>query len=117
MALIWILSSISLQIPVVASLPFKDKGIHFIEYAVLGALNTFALTRTFPASRKIYVLLLAIFLTVTWGVLDEIHQAFVPGRTSASDDVLADSLGAVCGALLFLLVLNPKIRKRKPSAV
>ena len=42
MALIFALSSI----PVLASyskhLPFRDKGAHFLEYAILGALTTHA---------------------------------------------------------------------------
>jgi VanZ family protein len=115
MALIWFLSSVSLRFPVVSELPFKDKGIHFVEYGVLGVLTSFALTRTFPAITRIFTASLAIFLTVMWGVLDEIHQAFVPGRTSQVDDVIADSLGALCGTALFVLVVVWRDRNKKVS--
>lgn len=113
MALIWFLSSISLRLPVVSELPFKDKGIHFIEYGVLSALNSFALSRTFPSIKRIYTAMLAIFLTVMWGILDEIHQAFVPGRTSQLGDVVADCLGALIGSVLFALVIVWRERKSK----
>ena len=111
MALIWFLSSISLQLPEIDEFPFRDKGIHFIEYGVLGALISLALTRTFPTINRIFTASLAFFLTVMWGVLDEIHQAFVPGRTSQISDVLADSVGALIGTVAFVLVAVWRNRK------
>jgi VanZ family protein len=44
--------------------------------------------------------LLAIVLGVAYGVLDEVHQSFTPGRDTSGWDVLADSVGAIVGALL-----------------
>ena len=35
-----------------------------------------------------------------YGVTDEIHQVFVPGRTMALDDLLADAAGAFAGVVL-----------------
>jgi len=36
----------------------------------------------------------AFALVVLWGVLDEVHQHFVPGRDASARDVMADALGA-----------------------
>ena len=47
---------------------------------------------------------LAIMLTTLWGITDEIHQAYVPGRNSDVQDVLADALGAVLGAGFYLIL-------------
>jgi len=113
MALIWFLSSISLQFPAINEFPFKDKGIHFIEYGVLGALNSFALSRTLPTIKRTFTAMFAIFLTVIWGVLDEIHQAFVPGRSSQIGDVLADSIGAIIGTAVYVLVVVWREKNRK----
>ncbi|MEF8733561.1 MAG: VanZ family protein [Candidatus Accumulibacter meliphilus] len=43
------------------------------------------------------LLLLAFVLTVLVGMLDEAHQAFLPGRSSGWDDLLADAFGALLG--------------------
>ncbi len=42
---------------------------------------------------------LAVALTVTYGFLDEWHQAFVPGRYASLTDVLLDGTGALLGVL------------------
>jgi VanZ family protein len=43
--------------------------------------------------------LLAIVLAIAYGVSDEFHQRFVPGRSSDVYDVLADAEGAAAAAL------------------
>ena len=47
-----------------------------------------------------------------YGLSDEFHQSFVPGRSSDSLDLLADSLGAFCGGLFALWVSNRWPRRR-----
>jgi VanZ family protein len=42
--------------------------------------------------------LLAVALASVYGILDEWHQAHVPGRTAEVDDVVADAAGAVLAA-------------------
>jgi len=34
-----------------------------------------------------------------WGAIDEAHQAWIPGRTMDSGDLVADAAGAVAGAV------------------
>jgi VanZ family protein len=49
-----------------------------------------------------------------WGYLDEVHQAFVPGRTADAWDLFADFLGSIAGAAIYSLA---NARKRSaPSA-
>ncbi len=98
MALIWTLSSFALSDVSLAEVPFRDKGVHFVEYGVLGFLVAHAARRTWPRHHWLRTSTLAIFLTVLWGFLDEIHQAFVPGRDSEALDLVADSAGAIAGA-------------------
>ncbi len=40
-----------------------------------------------------------------YGIIDEIHQSFTPGRSCSVFDWMADTLGAVLGAFVFLYVL------------
>ena len=52
---------------------------------------------------------------VSFGISDEIHQSFVPGRSPDLWDLVADSLGALLGAYLApLLVRYPWRGRREP---
>ncbi len=99
MALIFVLSSIQIHAPVIDDVPFKDKGVHFLEYAVLGFLCAHAALRTWPKRPPIRTLALGAFLAAAWGFSDELHQAFVPGRSAELGDLVADALGASVGAV------------------
>ena len=96
MGLIWTLSSLQISAPI-EHFPLRDKGVHFVEYGALGFLLAHAAFRTWPRHHVARTAALAFCITVLWGLLDEIHQAFVPGRSSEVLDVVADSAGAVAG--------------------
>lgn len=99
MALIWWLSSLSLPDVRLHTFPFGDKGVHFVEYGGLAFLVAHAARRTWARHHPARTLALAVWITVLWGLVDEIHQAFVPGRSSEVLDIVADGAGAVAGAL------------------
>src|SRR3954447_7900676 len=73
------------------------KIIHATEYALLCFLWWRAL-RTVTAPTKAIVLALA--LTVTYAVSDELHQRSVQGRHGTPVDVLIDATGATLAATL-----------------
>ncbi|MCA9576817.1 MAG: VanZ family protein [Polyangiales bacterium] len=100
MGLIFGLSSMHLQAQIIEQLPFRDKLVHTIEYAVLGGLCAYATRRTWPLHAALRTSLLGAFLAVAFGVSDEIHQSFVPGRNADVNDILADVLGASLGVLV-----------------
>ncbi len=97
MALIWALSSVSMPVLPIEEFPFRDKGIHAVEYLILGFFVTHASLRTWPTRGRIRIACVAFLITAGWGVLDEIHQAFVPGRSSDALDLAADLIGAFLG--------------------
>ena len=101
MALIFVLSSLPLAIPEVERFPLKDKGVHFLEYAILGGLCAHASIRTFPDHPRLRAALLGAFLAASWGLSDELHQSFVPTRSADVIDLVADSLGASVGAVAY----------------
>lgn len=72
-----------------------DKVAHFAAYLVLGVLISYA-THSWKRS-----LLVAIGLGIAYGIADEIHQSFVPGRVPDVTDVVADALGVIAGVLLY----------------
>jgi len=72
--------------------------LHLIEYGVLGFLLSWAFLNSGIEKR----LLLYVFLAgLLYGATDELHQYFVPQRTSSLLDVTADGLGSLLGALSF----------------
>jgi VanZ family protein len=94
--------------------PFSDKHFHFASYAVLSTLlvRAFASARLRGVTARIAVL--GFVLATLYGVTDEFHQSFVPGRTSALDDLAADALGAAAAA--GLLLAWAIIRRRRRAA-
>ena len=84
-----------------AARAFDDGLWHGVGYGLLAAL----LLRALAAARWEAVTgrtaLLAAALATSYGVTDELHQWFVPGRTAEWSDLAADAAGAavVCGAL------------------
>ena len=114
MLLIFVLSSFPIQLDL-ERVPFRDKGVHFVEYGTLGALLAHALRATYPRARALWMWLLAAFATVLWGALDEIHQAYVPGRNSDTGDLIADAVGAVFGAALYLIFHQRRAARALPT--
>lgn len=113
--LIWWLSSQVLDIAFMNRVPFADKGVHFVEYGALAFFIAFAHVRTWPA-RRISGPLLAALVTMALGLVDELHQGFVPGRFSDIYDLAADALGSVVAVLLFLgLSALVRALKREPA--
>lgn len=100
MALIFVLSSFQLQAPAIDELPFKDKLVHAVEYALLGGLCAHAARRTWPLHHGVRTMLVGAFLATAFGVTDELHQSFVPGRNADLMDIVADALGALFGAVV-----------------
>ncbi len=84
----------------------EDKILHAIAYGVLAALLVPAMRRAGLGARG--ALLAAIALASLYGVTDELHQAFVPGRTADVLDWAADTIGAAVGAVAALALRLPR---------
>ena len=101
MVLIFVLSSISGLGPIPGGV---DDGVaHALQYAVLAALLLRGLAGARWRGVGVRVAALAVLLATLYGVTDEAHQWFVPGRTAEVTDLVADALGAavatgvICG--------------------
>ena len=78
--------------------PESDKVVHVLAYAPLGFLLVYALSRSTSSSNLIFF---GVFLAFLYGLTDEIHQAFVPGRDASALDVMADGTGAMIGSFIY----------------
>lgn len=111
-AAIWFLSSLA-DPGGELGITIEDWLAHGIAFAVGGWLARGA----FPPPRHV---LLPVLLCVAWGVVDEWHQSFVPGRVPSVSDVTADTIGAVLGALSWrltgLVVRTSDVPEQEPIA-
>ena len=74
---------------------------HPIEYGVGAVLFCRALAGGRPGPLRLSTALTATLLATAYGVTDEYHQSFVPGRTSDFADVVKDLAGAAAGSLTY----------------
>ena len=75
-----------------------DKLLHAAAYALLGFLFFRALAAGRHDKSRNILLIISILFTSLYGISDEIHQSFVPGRSAEVADVLADLAGGILGA-------------------
>jgi VanZ family protein len=101
MATIFILShqpGDTLQLP---SIPGLDKVAHAVIYGVLAASALYAFTPNStqydPRARAAAV----VVFCVLFGLVDEYHQSFIPGRWASGWDLVADGLGGAMVAGLW----------------
>jgi VanZ family protein len=86
-----------------------DKLLHLSAYGALGIATGLWVSAAFWKRRPALALLLITLIVSAYGVTDEFHQYFVPGRDCDVWDWVADTLGAFLGALTVML-LNRKFK-------
>ena len=77
----------------------SDKILHVVEYGILSLLCYRAFRWAAGPAVARQAVVLAIMTASVYGLTDEVHQAFVPLREASWQDWLADTIGAVLGAL------------------
>ena len=77
----------------------SDKVLHAVEYGILALLCYRAFRWAAGPAVARQAVVLAIVTASVYGVTDEVHQFFVPFRESSWQDWLADTIGAVIGAM------------------
>ena len=82
--------------PFARSVP--DYWAHMGVYALLSAAILHGLLGGVWRHVTLVRVVLAVLFSASYGLADEYHQAFVPGRTPSVRDVAADVAGGVAGA-------------------
>ncbi|MGD0338408.1 MAG: VanZ family protein [Bacteroidota bacterium] len=108
---IYFLSSLPSSVFPVISIPYADKLVHIGIFFILCALVDRALLHQRKFSRLASLhLFVALAIVILYGLSDEFHQSFIPGRTSDLFDATADAIG---GCLYILLYSIRKIRMQQ----
>jgi VanZ family protein len=87
-------------IPVVSGIPNSDKGGHFLLYGIEAYLLYRAVAWPGRSRFSLARVLAIVGAMAAWGMADEAHQYWIPGRSMEAGDVAADVAGAVFGALI-----------------
>jgi VanZ family protein len=77
----------------------SDKPAHALGYVGLAIVVVRALSGGLSNRVRLRNVLVAIAITALYGVTDEVHQLFVPGRSAELLDLAADVEGALIGAV------------------
>ena len=75
-----------------------DLLFHFVEYSILG----FLLFRSITSDELLtfHPFYGSLLMGISFAILDEFHQSFVPGRHMSSIDMIFDSLGILFGTFI-----------------
>lgn len=82
---------------------------HFTLYAVLGALLLLSLPRR---DRPWAMLAVAVAIASLYGITDEFHQSFVPGRMPDVVDWMVDTTGALTATVLVVAVRRARAMRQ-----
>jgi len=96
-----------------------DYVLHAVEYFGLAVLVFRAVAGGLPARVDAAGVTLTLAIAVGYGVSDEVHQLFVPLRTAAVRDILADAVGACAGLIAcwaWHIITNPGPHTPKPTS-
>ncbi|MAG02412.1 teicoplanin resistance protein VanZ [Candidatus Pacearchaeota archaeon] len=74
---------------------------HFFAFFFLALFLLISSTKGNKNKRSI--LIISIILTILYGISDEFHQYFVPGRSSSLFDILTNSVGILTASNLYYL--------------
>ena len=114
--LIFALSQIPGNVLAKLNIDVWDKAMHAAEYLPLGAvLMVWLIARRRSAARAAQWREVAITacIVLAYGALDEVHQAFVPGRQPSFADIAADVIGGTVGAAAALLAFSRRSARRR----
>ncbi|MCK0470072.1 VanZ family protein [Halalkalibacter sp. APA_J-10(15)] len=89
---------------------FFRKGVHLASFGLLAIFFFLALDRIRRRKIRYYG---AWILASGYGVIDEVHQSFLPDRTASVLDVLINSLGACLALMIIHLCYISKLEKER----
>jgi VanZ family protein len=87
-----------------------DKLVHFFIFGVLMIVSSYGIVRTSNTKGTLSKLLVITSLySISFGIMVEILQRFVPGRSFSIPDMVANSIGVGLGYLIFKFMVRRKI--------
>ena len=79
-----------------------DKLYHIIAYGSLAGAFLYSLHPFSHSSNRSVIAIVVVLFCTVYGISDEFHQYFIPGRVVSFWDVMADGLGALLVVIWWL---------------
>lgn len=95
------------------NLPMR-KFAHATVFIIL-AIMIMIFLRMFKMSSKLSFII-TVLISFMYALFDEYHQTFISGRTGQFSDALIDTVGAIIGALFFVLIIYIKRRQQEKKS-
>lgn len=83
------------------AIPFFDKFLHICEYIIFAFLASHAFKNSSKKILSQNFKIIAILVSVLYGIGDEFHQYFVSERQCSLLDLFADGIGGTLGAFVY----------------
>lgn len=93
----------------VPSIPYIDKAVHFVMYAILAILCAWSLRAYLHYSWR-RILGISFLMTTLYGFLTEFIQMFVPTRDAELLDLVSNMAGALAGAWIAYFIMGSSSR-------
>ncbi len=112
---IFFISSLSFKTAPVGGYGWRTTVYHFYVFFFLSVFLLISIIK--GKTKKKNLVFLVIILAIVYGITDEIHQIFVPGRTFAIYDILINCAGILFATYLYSLILLGKRIKNKNNKI
>jgi VanZ family protein len=89
-----------------------DKLTHFLLYAIEAVLLHRAIRWKGRSGVAMSRVMAIVGTMAVWGMLDETHQEWIPGRRMDTGDLVADIAGAAVGAVLGEAIARKRAEER-----
>jgi len=91
------------SLPTPVLFPGQDKFFHGIMFGVLGAFYLGSMRKS-GTGYSLSQAVIASLYVLAYGISDEAHQYFVPGRTAETMDIAADAVGGLLMVTILYLI-------------
>ncbi len=79
-----------------------DKVLHVFAYSILAGSFLYGLQPFSRSFNHLIIGAMAVIFCIVYGIGDEYHQSFIPGRFASFWDVMADGLGGLLAAGIWM---------------
>lgn len=89
----------------------------FYHFFAFFCLAFFLLISSTKGKEKYLIFFLAILVSIFYGISDEIHQFFVPGRYCSFFDVIVNTTGILFASIIYLISIKYKNYKNSSKSI
>ena len=91
--------------------PGIDKLAHVIAYGCLAGAFLYSLQPFTHSKNPSVSAIVVVLFCIVWGISDEFHQSFIPGRFVSFWDIVSDGIGALLVVGYWFMKGTPKVSK------